>query len=95
MTDKTKIDVAAAKKLADEISVTLDSLPRGGKHAALRAEVDELKAMLSGTGTAAPDIQVKMKSVQSSLDGAALELQSDGIRVGVFLRDIGKMLGLD
>jgi hypothetical protein len=95
MTQEGKFDLVAAKKLADEISAKLDSLPEGGKHTTLRAEVEELKVMLSGAKAASPAVEGKMKSVQGSLAAAAVELEADGIRAAIFLRDIGKMLGFD
>jgi hypothetical protein len=36
-----------------------------------------------------------MKSVHGLFDRAAAELHADGVRVGIFLREIGRMLGLD
>jgi len=40
-------------------------------------------------------IEDKMKSVHASFDRAAVALRADGIRVAIFLSEIGRMLGLD
>lgn len=96
MTGDDRFDVTAAKKLADEISANLAALPESGiRHAELRAEVEELQAMLGRAGSHSPEIEGKIRSVQSSLDRAAIELHADGIRAGVFLSEIGRILGLD
>jgi hypothetical protein len=92
----SKLDTAAARKLVDEISSTLAKLPQdSAKHAELRAEVAHLKAMLAKADSASPEVEGKIRSVHSSLDNAATELQADGIRVGMFLSELGRILGLD
>ena len=96
MTGDSRFDIDAAKRLTDEISANLAGLPENStRHAELRAEVEELKVMLERAGSKSPEIEGKIRSVQSSLDRAALELHADGIRVGVFLSEIGRILGLD
>ena len=60
-----------------------------------RAEVEDLKAMLGSTDAHLPLIEDRMKSVHALSDRAAVELRADGIRVGIFLSEIGRMLGLD
>jgi hypothetical protein len=42
-----------------------------------------------------PMIEGKMKSVHASFDRATVELRADGIRVAIFLSEIGRMLGLN
>jgi uncharacterized coiled-coil DUF342 family protein len=96
MTDDKKFDIDAAKKLTEEISANLAGLPQNSaRHAKLREEVEALKAMLTNAGSKPPEIEGKIRSVHSALDGAAVELQADGIRAGVFLSEIGRILGLD
>ena len=96
MTGDKKFDVGAAKRLADEISANLAGLPESGaRHAELRAEVEEVQAMLQRAGGESPEIEGKIRSVQSALDRAAIELHADGIRAGAFLSEIGRILGLD
>jgi hypothetical protein len=91
-----KLDIDAAKKLANDIAQNLSSLPDDdGRHAALKAEVDQLKTVLARAGETSPEVAVKFKSVHSALDRAAIELQADGIRAGVFISEIGRLLGLD
>ena len=91
-----KLDIGRAKSLVEEISANLAALPQdGAKYAQLRAEVEDLKAMLGSTDAHLPLIEDRMKSVHALSDRAAVELRADGIRVGIFLSEIGRMLGLD
>jgi hypothetical protein len=93
---ESKLDIGRAKSLVEEISANLAALPQdSAKYAQLRAEVEDLKAMLGSTDAQLPLIEDRMKSVHTSFDRAAVELRADGIRVGIFLREIGRMLGLD
>jgi hypothetical protein len=96
MTGDKEFDIGAAKRLVEEISVNLDGLPEPNtRHAKLRAEVEELKALLARAGGESPELVGKIESVRTALDNAALELHTDGIRAGVFLSEIGRILGLD
>jgi hypothetical protein len=91
-----KLDIGRAKSLVEEISENLAALPQdSAKYAQLRAEVEDLKAMLGRTDANLPLIEDRMKSVHTLSDRAAVELRADGIRVGIFLSEIGRMLGLD
>ena len=92
---KRSIDVDAARQLVDDMSETLARLPADSRHAALRAEVEELKDMLVGRGAEAPELEDKMKSVHGMFERAKTELQADGVRAGMFLSAIGRMIGLD
>ena len=94
--NENKLDLGRAKRLVEEISENLAALPQdSANYAQLRAEVEDLKAMLDHTDTHLPLIEDRMKSVHGLFDRAAVELRADGIRVGIFLREIGRMLGLD
>jgi hypothetical protein len=94
--NKSEFDIDRAKKLVEEISGNLAELPEdSAKYAQLRAEVDDLKAMLGRADAHVPTIENKMKSVHGLFDQAAVELRADGIRAGILLREIGRMLGLD
>jgi seryl-tRNA synthetase len=92
----SKLDIERAKSLVDEISQNLATLPQDSeKYAQLRAEVEDLKAVLARSDAHLPMIEDRMKSVHASFDQSAAGLRADGIRVGIFLREIGRMLGLD
>jgi hypothetical protein len=94
--NKSEFDIDRAKKLVEEISEHLATLPEDrAKYAQLRAEVQDLKAMLGRADAPVPMIEDKMKSVHALFDRAAVELRADGMRAGIFLREIGRMLGLD
>jgi uncharacterized small protein (DUF1192 family) len=93
---KTDFDIGAARRLVDAISADLAALPAGSeRHAQLKSEVEQLKAMLADTGAAPPAVEAGMRSVHSLVDRASAELQRDGVRAGMFLQDLGRMLGLD
>ena len=93
---KRSIDVDAARRLVDEISANLDSLPAGGaRQAELRAELDALRALLGREDAENPEIEDRMKSVHGKFDRYKEELQAEGLRVGMFLSAIGRMIGLD
>jgi hypothetical protein len=94
--NKSEFDIGRAKSLVEEISENLAALPEdSAKYAQLREEVADLKAMLGGADAQLPMIEDRMKTVHASFDRAAAELRADGIRVGIFLKEIGRMLGLD
>ncbi len=93
---KSPIDVDAARKLVDEIRQNLDALPSdSARQAALRAEVEALRALLEREDAAHPEIADRMRSVHGQFDRYKEELQADGLRVGMFLSAIGRMIGLD
>ncbi len=93
---ESNLDIGRAKILVAEISENLAALPQdNAKYAQLRAEVEDLKVMLGRTDAHVPLIEDRMKSVHALFDRAAAELRADGIRVGIFLSEIGRMLGLD
>jgi hypothetical protein len=94
--NKSEFDVDRAKRLVDEISDNLAGLPKdSAKYAELRAEVEALRAMLASPDANPAPIEDKMKSVHGMFNRAAAELRADGIRVGIFLTEIGRMLGMD
>ena len=60
-----------------------------------RAMFGPRQGLLAAAEKPSPSIEAGMHSVHSLTDRASAELQADGIQVGMFLRDIGRMLGLD
>ena len=93
---KSEFDIGRAKLLIEEISGHLAALSAdGAKYAELRAEVDALKAMLDRPDAQPALVEDQMKSVHGLFDRAAGELRADGIRAGMFVSEIGRMLGLD
>jgi len=93
---ESRLDIGRAKSLVEEISANLAALPQdSAKYAQLRAEVEDLRAMLGRADAHLPLIEDRMKSVHALSDRAAVELRADGIRVGMFMSEIGRMLGLD
>ena len=93
---ESKLDIDRAKSLVEDISENLAALPQDStKYAQLRVEVEDLKVMLGRTDANLPLIEDRMKSVHALSERAAVELRADGIRVGIYLSEIGRMLGLD
>lgn len=93
---KRPIDIDAARKLVDEITQNLDALHGdSARQAALRAEVQALRALLEREDAGHPEIEHRMKSVHGQFDRYKDELQAEGLRVGMFLSAIGRMIGLD
>ena len=93
---KRNFDIGRAKLLVDEISANLATLPAdAAAYAQLRAEVDALKALLDRPDASPVLVEGRMKSIHGLFDRAAAELRADGIRAGMFIEDIGRMLGLD
>ena len=93
---ENKMDISRAKALVEQISQNLAALPHDNpNYAQLRAEVEDLKTMLGQSDAHPPEIAERMKSVHGSFDRMREELRADGIRVGVFLSEIGRMLGLE
>ena len=92
---KPDLDIDAARKLLGEISDDLAQLPSDTRHARLRTEVAQLRSMLDRAESTPPQVREGMTSVHSKLDEAAAELQTDGVRAGLFLQGIARMLGLD
>jgi len=91
-----KLDVERAKLLIGEISVNLAALPAdSAKYAELRAEVDALRDLLEVPDAHPAQVEDRMKSVHGLFDRAAAELHADGLRAGMWLKEIGRMLGLD
>ncbi|MGH8746852.1 MAG: hypothetical protein ACREUK_10215, partial [Burkholderiales bacterium] len=78
---KRSIDVDAARKLVDEISGNLASLPAGGaRQTELRAEIEALRALLERADAQDPEIEHRMKSVHGQFDRYKEELQAEGLR---------------
>jgi len=94
--EKPGFDIDAARRLIDAISADLATLPADvSRHAQLKSEVEQLKAMLAQADAHPPSVEAGMRSVHSQVERASSELQSDGVRAGMILQDIGRMLGLD
>lgn len=94
--EKPGFDIDAARRLVDAISTDLASLPPDStRHTQLRAEVEQLKALLASADAHPPAVEAGMRSVHSQVERASTELQADGVRAGMILQDIGRMLGLD
>ena len=94
--EKPAFDIDAARRLVDDISADLATRTSDvDRHAQLRKEVEQLKAMLANADAHPPAVEAGMRSVHAQVTKASTELQSDGVRAGLILQDIGRMLGLD
>lgn len=89
-------DIDAARRLADTIAADLAALPADvSRHEQLKGEVAQLRAMLAQADAHAPSVEASLRSVHAKVERTSIELQSDGVRAGMILLDIGRMLGLD
>ena len=93
--NKPGLDIDTARRLVEEISADLAALPGSERHAQLRSEVEQLKAVLANADAPPPAVEAGMRSVHSLVERASTELQRDGVRAATILQDIGRMLGLD
>ena len=93
------LDIGAARRLADDLAQKLAALQGGDpKLDALRAEVETLRAMLAGTDAAKARHSrtgERLRAIESAAGHAALEMRADGFKVGAYLAEIGRILGLD
>src|SRR5437868_1779781 len=77
-------DVAAARRLVEAISADLAALPPDStRHTQLRAEVEQLKALLASADADPPALEAGMRSVHAQVERASTELQADGVRAGM------------
>lgn len=91
----TPLDIDAAKRLADDVSKKLaDIQGNGPKVQELRAEVEQLRGMLGKAESEHSWIADRLKSVESTFEHAATELLADGIKVGAWVAEIGRILGV-
>ena len=89
------LDIDAAKRLADDVSKKLaDIQGNGPKVQELRAEVEQLHNILNKTNTEHSWIADRLKSVEDTFEHAATELLADGIKVGAWVAEIGRILGV-
>jgi hypothetical protein len=95
--NESRMDIDRARTLVDRISEDIADLPQDNNrnYARLRQEVEDLRAMLNVGEIHLPRIEERMKSVHGTFDRMGTELRADGIRAGVFLSEIGRILGLE
>ena len=93
---ESRVDIHRARELVEQISENLASLRRDSPdYAKLCQEVEDLRAMLNEAEAHLPKIEERMKSVHGTFDRLGTELRADGIRAGVFLSEMGRILGLE
>jgi len=92
---ESKIDVEAAKRLAEDLSRTLAQAGSDSdKLRELREEVDSLRDILNGPNSQHFWIIDRLRSIESMFERAAVELLADGIKAGNYLAEIGRILGV-
>lgn len=90
------LDLEKARRLVDAIAGDLAAIPQDdARHAQVRAEIAQLKAMLSGARVQPSAIEAGLRSAHARVDRASEELHADGVRAALFLQGVGRMLGLD
>lgn len=89
------LDLDAARRLADDLSKKLAEIQGNGpKVQALRAEVEALRDILGRSNSEHSWIADRLKAVEAVFERAAVELLADGIKVGGYIAEIGRILGV-
>jgi hypothetical protein len=92
---ESKIDMEAAKLLAEDLSRKLSEASSDGNHLReLRDEVDSLRDILNGPNAQHFWISDRLRSMEVIFERAAVELLADGIKAGSYLAEIGRILGV-
>lgn len=89
------MDLETAKRLVADLSQHLAELGGDGRRLQeLRDEVRTLQEVLAAPGTRHSRIADSLKSVEAALHEAATELFTDGVKLGSYVSEIGRILGL-
>ena len=92
---KQEVDLETAQRLVADLSQRLAEL--GGdsrKLQELRDEVRSLQEILAAPEARHSRLADSLKSVETALHEAAAELYADGVKLGAYVSEIGRILGL-
>ena len=95
MVSKREVDLEGAKRLVADLSQRLADL--GGdsrKLQELRDEVRTLQEVLAAPEARHSRIAESLKSVEAAWHGAATEVFTDSVKLGGYVSEIGRILGL-
>jgi chromosome segregation ATPase len=95
MASKQDVDLDTAKRLVADLSQRLAEL--GGdspRLQELRDEVRTLQEILQAPEARHSRIADSLKAVEAALREAAAELYADGVKLGSYASEIGRILGL-
>ena len=90
-----ELDLEAAKRLVTDLSQKLQQI--GGdsrKVQELRDEVQTLQSILNVPKTRHSWIADSLRAVESAIHEATTELVADGVKVGAYISEIGRILGM-
>jgi hypothetical protein len=92
---KQEVDLETAQRLVADLSQRLAELGGDSRRLQeLRDEVRTLQEVLAAPGTRHSRIADSLKSVEAALHEAAMELFADGVKLGSYVSEIGRILGL-
>ena len=89
------LDLDAAKRLVADLAKNLEQISGdSAKLQELREEVQTLEGILNVPRTRHSWIADSLKAVESALHNAANEVMAGGVQVGVYVSEIGRILGM-
>jgi len=89
------VNLEEATRLVEALERDLEKVGEGaGSVETLRSEVDQLRAALGADQPERADVHTGLENVRNVLHRAGDELFDDAVKVGEYVAQIGRMLGL-
>ncbi|MCU0952917.1 MAG: hypothetical protein MUC68_18290 [Burkholderiaceae bacterium] len=95
MATSPRVDLDAVARLVDQLEADLARAKAGSTGTdTLRAEVEQLRALLAAEEPAHADVQAGLSGLRERMHALSDELLTDAVRSGDYLARIGRLLGL-
>ena len=89
------IDLEAAQRLVEQLERDLAAARAGqGDPAVLRAEVEQLRALLNRGDAAPAEVHAGLSGLRERMHAVGDELFTDAVKGGDYIARIGRLLGL-